>query len=115
MTGSTNSRSWNYWMPMTVLLIGILSVALLFAIYRIRVYQHTNSILNDAILHVEVDTAMFHLKIEEFVSGDTTVNVQDAIARMDKTIRLAEAITSGGPIDSEQEPVAGMVKMLGLQ
>jgi len=115
MTDSTKSRKWNYWMPMTVFLIGILSIALLFAISRIRVYQHINSVLNNAILHVEVDTALFHLKIEEFISGDTTVNIQDAIARMDKTIRLAEAITSGGPIDSEQEPVAGMVKMLGLQ
>src|SRR6185369_10599366 len=74
MTGSTKSRKWYYWMPMTVFLIGILSVALLFAISRIRVYQHINSILNDAILHVEVGTSMFHLKIEEFISGDTTVN-----------------------------------------
>jgi len=102
-------------MPMTVFLIGILSIALLLAISRIRVYQHINSVLNNAILHVEVDTAMFHLKTEEFISGDTTVNIQDAIARMDKTIELAEAIPGGGPIDSEQEPVAEMVKMLGLQ
>jgi len=100
---------------MTVFLIGILSIALLFAISRIRVYQHINSVLNNAILHVEVDTAMFHLKIEEFISGDTTVNIRDAIARMDKTIKLAEAITGGGPTDTEQEPVSGMVKMLGLQ
>jgi signal transduction histidine kinase len=108
------SRKWNYWMPMTVLVLGVLSVALMFAVYRIRVYQHTNSLLNNAILHVEVDTAIFHMQIEGFISGDT-VNIQDAMAKMDKTIKLAETIKSGGPIDSEQEPVAEMVKMLGLQ
>lgn len=100
---------------MTIFVIGILSIALLFAIYRIRVYQHVNTILNNAILHVEVNTAIFHMQIEEFISGDTTVNIQDAIAQLDKTIKLAEAISSGAPIESEQESVSGMVKMLGLQ
>ena len=100
---------------MTIFLIGILSIVLLFAIYRIRVYQHVNTILNNSILHVEVDTAIFHMQIEEFISGDTTVNIQDAIAQLDKTIKLAEAISSGEPIESEQESVSGMVKLLGLQ
>lgn len=100
---------------MTVFMIGIISIALLFAVYRIRVYQHVNSVLNTAILHVEVNTAIFHLQIEEFISGDATVNIQDALALMDKTIKLGEAISNGGPIDSEQESVSGMVKMLGLQ
>ncbi|MBC7961563.1 MAG: sensor histidine kinase [Steroidobacteraceae bacterium] len=109
------TRKWNYLMPMTILLIGILSVALLFGVYRIRVYQHINSVLNNTILHVEVNTAIFHMQIEEFISGDTTVNITDAIARMDKSIKLAEAISYGGPIDSEQESLSGMVKMLGLQ
>ena len=115
MTGSIKSRKWNYWMPMTVFLIGILSIALLFAVYRIRVYQHINSVLNNAVLHVEVNTAIFHMQIEEYLSGDTTVNIQDTIAQLDKTIKLAEAISNGGPIDSEQISVSGMVKMLGLQ
>ena len=59
-------------MPMMFLVIGILSIALLFAIHRIRGYQHINSVLNNAILHVEVDTALFHMQIEGFISGDTT-------------------------------------------
>ena len=100
---------------MTIFLIGILSIALLFAVYRIRVYQQINSVLNSAVLHVEVNTAIFHMQIEEYISGDTTVNIQDTIAQMDKTIKLAEAISNGGPIDSEQISVSGMVKMLGLQ
>ena len=74
MTGTSKSRKWNYWMPMTILVVGILSIALLFAIYRIRVYQHVNTILNIAILHVEVNTAIFHMQIEEYISGDTSVN-----------------------------------------
>jgi signal transduction histidine kinase len=114
MPDAMKSRKWNYLMPMTVLLIGILSIALLFAIYRIRVYQHINSVLNNAVLHVEVDTAIFHLKIEEILSGETSENIQIAIVRMDNAIKLSEAISNGGPVDSEEEPVSGMVKMLGL-
>ena len=115
MSGSMKSRKWNYWMPMIVLVLGILSIVLFYAIYRIRVYQHINSVLNNAILHVEVDSAIAHMQIEGVISGDTTVNVQDTIDRMDKTIRLAEVIGNGGPIDSEQVSVAEMVRMLGLQ
>jgi signal transduction histidine kinase len=102
-------------MPMTVVLIGMLSIIQFYTVSRIRVYQHINSVLNNAILHVEVNTAIFHLKIEEFISGDTTENIQGAITLMDKTIKLAEAISNGGPIDSERESVSGIVKMLGLQ
>jgi signal transduction histidine kinase len=115
MTGSTKSKKWNYWMPMIVLVIGILSIIQFYTISRIRVYQHVNSVLNNAILHVEVNTAVFHMQIEEFLSGDTEVNIQDTIARMDNTIQLAEAIINGEPIGSEQESVSVMVKMLGLQ
>jgi signal transduction histidine kinase len=115
MPGSTKTRKWSYWMPMMVLVIGILSIIQFYTVSRIRVYQHINSVLNNAILHMELNTAIFHLRIEEVISGDTTENLRDAIARMDKTIELAEAISSGGPIDSEQESVAEMVKMLGLQ
>lgn len=100
---------------MIVLVIGILAIAQFYTVYRIRVYQHINGVLNSTILHVEVDTAISHLHIEEFISGDTTVNMQDAIARLDKTIKLAEAMSDGRPIDSEDVPVTGMIKMLGLQ
>jgi len=115
MSDSMKSRKWNYWMPMIVLVIGILAVAQFYTVYRIRVYQHINGVLNNAILHVEVDTAISHLQIEEFISGDTTVKIRDAITRMDKTIKLAEAMSDDRQIDTEDVSVTGMLKMLGLQ
>ncbi len=113
MSTSNTLMKW-YQVLMMVIIIGILSVALMYSVYRIRVYQHTNTVLNNAILHVEVNTAIFHMQIEEYVSGDTSVNAKEVIARMDNTIKLAEAISKGGPIEAEQVSVSGMVKMLGL-
>lgn len=102
-------------MPLTVILIGMISVSLFFAIHRIRVHQHENTILNNAILHIEVDTAIFHLWIEETVSGETALDAKSAIYSMDRAITQADAILKGEAIGSEEGSASGMVAVLGLQ
>src|SRR6185369_5708991 len=114
MNASEKTWKW-HWMPLTVLLIGMISISLFFAIHRVRVHQYENSILNNAIMHVEVDTAIFHLKIEEITAEETEVDLKGAIASMDRAIDRANAILKGETIDSEDGSVSGMVEMLGLQ
>lgn len=109
-------KTWKwYWIPITVCLIGILSIILFFAIHRIRVHQRENTTLNNAILHVQVDTAIFHLHIEEYMAGETTVNLKDTMARLDHVIDLVNVIGSDGVIDPDEESVAVIVRRLGLQ
>ena len=109
-------KSWKwYWMPLTILLIGMISISLFFAVHRISVYQHENTILNNAILHMEVDAAIFHLRVDEFVAGEQGVEIKDAITGMDGTIGRADAILKGKSVDSEEGSVSGTVALLSLQ
>ena len=100
-------------MPLTFVLVGALSVLLFSAIHRIRVQQQVNSALNESLLRLEVDTALFHLRVEDFVAGEPWVDLRDAVASMDKAISLADVMLRGGK-DPDQEPIAGAVRTLGL-
>ena len=111
---SWKSFNW-YWMPLTILLIGIISIILFFTIARIRVYQHENTILNSAVLHMEVDSSVFHQDIEEIISGETGVELKSAITSIDRAIDQADTILKDGTIEAEERPVSGMVAMLGLK
>jgi len=109
-------RSWKWhWMMLTVLMMGVISVSLFFALQRLRVHQHENAILSSAILHMEVDAAVFHLRIDEIAAGEEGVAIKDAIADMDRAIVQADAILKGKAIDSEEGSVAGVVAALRLQ
>jgi len=107
-------KSWKWhWVPLTFLLVGVLSVLLFSAIHRIRVQQQVNSALNDALLHLEVDTALFHLRVEDFVAGEPWIDLNEAVARMDKAIGQADVMLNGGK-EPEQAPLAEAVQSLGL-
>ena len=109
-------RSWKWhWMMLTVLMMGVISVSLFFALQRLRVQQNENAILSSAILHMEVDAAVFHLRIDEIAAGEEGVAIKDAIADMDRAIGQADAILKGKAIDSEEGSVAGVVAALRLQ
>jgi hypothetical protein len=96
-------------------MMGVISVSLFFALQRLRVHQHENAILSSAILHMEVDAAVFHLRIDEIAAGEEGVAIKDAIADMDRAIVQADAILKGKAIDSEEGSVAGVVAALRLQ
>jgi len=109
-------KSWKWhWMMLTVLLIGVISISMFFALHKVRVHQHENAILSSAILHMEVEAAIFHLRTDEIAAGEEGVAIKDAIADMDRATGRADAILRGGTIDSEGGSVAGIVAALGLQ
>jgi len=112
----SSEKSWKWhWMMLTVLLTGVISISLFFALHSLRVHQHGNAILSSAIPHMEVDAAIFHLRIDEIAAGEEGVAIKDAIAGMDRAIGLADTILNGKAIDSEEGTTAGVVKVLRLQ
>lgn len=102
-------------MLLTVLLIAVISSSLFHKVHRNRMTQHENSILSNVILHTEVDAAMFHLRIDEFASGEEGVETKDAIAGMNRAIGRVDAILEGKAVDSEGGSVSGTVALLKLQ
>jgi len=109
-------KTWKwYLMPLMVLLIGVISISLFLAVHRISVYQHENTILNNAILHMEVDAAIFHLRVDESAAGEEGVEIKDAITGMDRAIAQANAVLRSENIDSEEGSVSGIVALLKLR
>jgi signal transduction histidine kinase len=107
-------KSWKWhWVPLTFVLIGVLSILLFSAIHRFRLQQQVNSTLNDALLHLEVDTALFHLRVEDYIAGEPRVDLGRAVASMDKAIGLTQVMLEGGS-EPEQVFLARAVLALGL-
>jgi hypothetical protein len=113
MADSMKSWKW-HWVPLMFVLIGVLSIPLFSAIHRIRVQQQVNSTLSDTILHLEVNTALFHLRVEDFIAGEPWVDLHGAINKMDKAIDLANVMVKGGA-EPEQGSIREAVRSLGLQ
>jgi hypothetical protein len=107
-------KSWKWrWLTMTVLLIVAISTNLFYRVHSTRMIQHENSILSNVILHTEVDAAIFHLRIDEFASGEEGVENKDAMTGMNRAIGRVDAILRGEAIDGES--VSGTVALLQLQ
>ncbi len=87
-----------YRIPTLVLLLGMLSVALLIWTHEITETQRENFALVDALEHIQKRTFMFHLRLEEAISGDTKVAMDSLWGEIDDAMRVADAILNGGEV-----------------
>lgn len=85
-----------YWMPVIVLIVGLLSLALLMSTNKIDERLRMNFDLCDALMDIQIKVATSHLWLEEAVSGDHTVDIQKVKGEIDLAMSLTEAILSGG-------------------
>lgn len=80
---------------MSVFLIGILALVMLFALHLIFKYQSVNSTVIDAIMEIETNTAIFHLRIEELIGNVPLVEVKGGVSAVDHAIALADELLNG--------------------
>jgi len=108
MSDSGKSRRW-YGLPTAVLLVGILSMVLLLWIERINERLHNDADIVDAIMDVQIHTALYHLQLEEAIAGNVPVTVKDAIANFDQAIYLINVTLDGGEAENDwiSEPLKG--------
>lgn len=95
MSGSGKSRRWNG-LPTTVFLIGMLSIFLLLWVERINERMRDDADIVDAIMDVQIHTAIYHLWLEEALAGNVPVTVKDAMARLDQAVYLINVTLDGG-------------------
>lgn len=90
------SRQW-YWIPITVITIGMLSIILLLSVDRLRERQRINSTLIEAAMRIQINTATFHLWIEESFGGVKydPQEVGEVLTGMDQAISLAGLVRNG--------------------
>jgi signal transduction histidine kinase len=83
-------------MPMTVFLIGVLSMVLILSLRLIFEAQRDNSNIVDAIMGMETNTAIYHLRIQEFVGGVPQADVEGGVSAVDHALVLADGLLNGG-------------------
>jgi PAS domain S-box-containing protein len=91
----TSHNRW-YWMPVFVLLLGMLSIGLLLWVDQISETQWRDSELSDALADLQNKTSLSHLWLEEVISGDEAVDIQKVKDDIDHAMSLAEAVLNGG-------------------
>jgi signal transduction histidine kinase len=101
MAGSKKLSQW-HWMPFVVILIGIFSIVLLIWVSRISVKLVNNELLVDALMGIQINTARYHVRLEEFISGVASSDVNQASAALDKSMTLVDLILNGGETEYER-------------
>ena len=95
MSGLRNLRRW-YCIPLSVFLIGSFSIVLLLWVNRISERLHDDDVLIDAVMDIQIQTATYHLWLEEAITGNVPIEMRDAVAQVDQGIRLVDAVLRGG-------------------
>ncbi len=89
------SAQW-YAVPAAVLLVGLVSIAMLFWTSALNKQQMANFALADTFEHLQTRTALTHLWVEEALTEKQDDNFKAAWANMAEVKRLSEAILLGG-------------------
>ena len=88
------------WLPVAVLVLGLTSIAVLVGTDQLRLRTlRADVALRQAVARVEVDVALAHLWLEEYVSGDRIGN-EEIDPRLERSRQLATAL-GGGNTTSE--------------
>ena len=89
------SRHW-YWMPTAVLVVGILSLGLVFGANLVQERLIVRDIARVQVLgEIQRDISVSHLWLEEYVSGDTAVVKSEIGDRMVSSLRLCGQLIDG--------------------
>jgi signal transduction histidine kinase len=85
-----------YWMPASVLLLGLLSVVLLVWTDRIHDKQSSKYMTVDAIMDLQIHTSTFHLWFEQALGGDSQQDMKKVWEDYGRAVKLAGALLNGG-------------------
>jgi two-component system, NtrC family, sensor kinase len=88
--------SKRYWMPLTISIMGVLSLAVLSWSLILHANQRKDFALVDAIMDMQIHTATYHLWFEEALYGDPSVSLDNAWADFEHASRLSALMLNGG-------------------
>ncbi len=100
MPGPKKLWRWS-WMPITVFLIGLLSIVQVLWVDRISEKLRIDEGFADALMDAQVNIAVYHLRLEEALYGydSKETDAKVALAALDQAITLIDAILSGGILE----------------
>ncbi|MEE9543824.1 MAG: sensor domain-containing diguanylate cyclase [Thermodesulfobacteriota bacterium] len=86
-----------YWikMPVFIFTFGLVAIIMVLMMNRIRHGQHRNTLLIHSVQSIEVEASLFHLWLEEYLTGDRSITVEDIMSRIDRALKFSEGILDG--------------------
>ncbi|HSB33088.1 MAG TPA: sensor histidine kinase [Nitrospirota bacterium] len=88
-----------HWLPVAVVLFGLLGAVLFAWTNHINEKQRVNYLLLDAIMDVQIKTSTFHLWFEQVLAGDRAVDIKEVWEDHERALRLVDAVMNGGQSD----------------
>lgn len=82
--------------PLAILALGLLTTAMFIGVIKINDRQLINFGTANTLMDIQVLTTSSHLWLEESLSGDTKVDMEDVWAELNLAITLGEALLKGG-------------------
>jgi two-component system, NtrC family, sensor kinase len=92
--------AYQYWIPMAVLALGVVSTGILIWTSLIIDRQEVNFEHTDVIMDIRVVTTTFHLWFEEAIAGGTRDGIRRTFPDLDAAVKLSDTLLHGG--ESEQ-------------
>jgi signal transduction histidine kinase len=93
-------RQWS-WMPITVFLIGLFSIAQVLWVDRIGERLRIDNSLVDALMNAQINIAVYHLRLEEALYGydPKEMDAKASLAALDQAIALVDVTRNGGILE----------------
>ena len=92
-----------FWIPLSVVIFGVLPVIMLIWTQQISDGVRTDYIVESALMDAQIRASSFHLWFEEGIAGDADVDLRTTWADLDRASELLAAILDGG--ETEHDPV----------
>jgi PAS domain S-box-containing protein len=83
-------------MPITVIMVGLLSFVMLLWSNRLSEEQRMDFELADAVMDIRIRTSSFHVLVEEALYEEGQTDIERVSGEIDLAISLAEAVLNGG-------------------
>jgi len=84
-----------YWIPLSVFILGTLTIFMFILINQINMSKNRDFALNDAVMDLRVRIAAFHLWLEEAVTGDEEVDMKEVWFDIDQAVHLLDTMLKG--------------------
>jgi diguanylate cyclase (GGDEF)-like protein/PAS domain S-box-containing protein len=90
---SKPEKDW-YWvkMPLFIFTFGLIAIVMVLMMNRIRYSQHRNALIIQSLKDIDVESSLFHLWLEEYLTGDRTLDAKAIMAGIERALVISEGI-----------------------
>ncbi len=105
-------KGW-MWIPLFILIFGMVAILLVSMMNSTRHSQRRDALLISSLMKVETETSLFHLLLEEYITGDIGIEPKFIFLHIEEALHLSESILNGDEDEYGRIYEAGDLVMAG--